>query len=362
MRIVACLGVLISHAVMAYPLAGFEGSRAYLFFLLVFNGSSMLFFTISGALLLPVRRPWREFVTRRVKRIIIPLLAWAIISAIIGQFIPSPGSGVEAAGNEVASSIATTDNGGAMLRHLRRLCSMFYSAHNNSYWFLYVIMGFYAAMPLLTQVLNSLSKRWVECYLLLWIGSSFIPYLHGFFYAQPTLTHPLGSFANYLGYIILGYYLNTYPLPITGRHARVVWLAAAMGIIVIPLLDMAQIGHFGLTYWDVRKAITDNVGINIVCRTIVVFSLVKLAMPTSFASWPRWMAKRVTRVSISTFGIYLVHMRVFGLLIVPHLHPALTACGWLGATLIEGVVCFAVSYAIVRLISLLPGSKYLIGY
>ena len=275
--------VVLLHGPLVY-LAGAAPSVSLAAFLTVADGTN-LFFVISGALLLPVTTSWREFVMRRVSRVLWPLLLWSVVYLAVG--------------------IA---QGRLSLWDALRL-----QPEAPHLWYLYMAIVIYATLPLDSRAIAAVGERGVDAYLLLWLLSSLIPYWHGVVGSFEPLQHPLSLVHNCYGYVVLGYRLQRRPLP---AGAWRLWLAALIGIVAVPLMEFTL--QSGLTWLDHMVAVTSNVSVNAVMTAAVVFTVVQRLVPERL---PDGRASRaLTAVSNCTFGIYLMHVLVMDHVAAPLLH------------------------------------------
>lgn len=338
-RVISCLLVILLHA----PMARFSEyyntpNTTYCFYIVLVTVCSKLFFMLSGALLLPVTKSAREFIPRRVKAVVIPLAVWSVVYLIArwfnGTFTP------------------------------KFLLSILFTPVEGALWFVYVTIVIYCVLPLMSKCIEAIGKRGVEYLLGLWVISSFIPYQHGMFIGQSQITHNMfGAFANVYGYVLLGYYLHQYPLPVfTRKHWWKFALAFTFGIVLMPLFEFTVQPHFGITYQEALGAVTSDVSINDIMIATLIFSVVRQFSPRSYDTAGRHrFSHAMTSVSICTFGIYLAHMLVLRELVWPLTRPYFATMPWLADGLLCAAIDFAVCYVVMRLVYLLPVSKYIMG-
>lgn len=339
-RVIACLLVLLVHApIIRYSEYYDTPNAIYPFYITLITVSSKLFFLLSGALLLPTKKTMREFLPRRLKVVLFPLLFWSIAYIIhrIAEGTFSP----------------------------KIILSILFYPVEGSLWFVYVMVIIYILMPFMSRCIEAVGKKGVELYLILWTLSSLIPYQHGIFFGWDQFSHNmLSGVANYLGYVVLGYYLHNYPLPIfTKKHGWKFALFFVFGIVIMPLFEFLVQGHFGITYQQHIDTITNDISINDVAMSILIFSVAKHFSPASYTAGTKHrLSMAATKISICTFGIYLCHMLVLKIIVWPLTRDAFGQLHWLADGLLCMVITFIVSYTIIRLIYMLPKSKYLIGH
>ena len=125
-RSFACLCVLTIHA---YVPGGTHGARivgGINYFAVA--GASILFFMISGALVLYKPKKFFPFMKQRLLRIALPMIIWTIITLVIGCFT------------------------GAMNWHdlPNAIVLIPFAPQYGTYWFIYVVFGIYFVTPILS--------------------------------------------------------------------------------------------------------------------------------------------------------------------------------------------------------------------
>lgn len=277
LRIIACLLVCLHHGVCFYM--GTDRPAALTAATVTMVGGANIFLMISGALLLPVTRTYRQFVSRRVTLVAWPLLVWTIVYLVDG-FIH---------GTKTWSDVA-------MLPLMPA---------NSILWYLYLIIVVYFTMPVASIVINAVGRRGVEIYLVLWALSALIPFEHGVIHSLMPPQHPLSFFNNCYGYVILGYYLRNWPLPLfTWRHGW--WITALMMLCIvgIPLFEFKM--QPSLSWMDHVHAVNNNVSINGVMMSALIFTVIQKWVGESYPIQAHWPDVMVV-VGKCTFGIYLAH-------------------------------------------------------
>ena len=171
----------------------------------------VLFFMISGSLLLGSTLNTRDFFKRRFSKILWPTLFWTLFYLVTFVF---------------TNSVPIKDV-------LKPVLSIPFSAQGHGVlWFMYTLAGLYLLVPILSRWLNTSSKREVEFYLFLWGITLLYPYLSIVLDINESNTGILYYFTGHVGYFVLGYYLNQYY-----RSSKVFHIiAAGLLAIVIPVI------------------------------------------------------------------------------------------------------------------------------
>lgn len=339
LRVVACLLVILIHTpIRQYTSYYNTPSLTSAVYTVLVAVNCNLFFMITGALLLPVAMSGKRFIKRRLRVVLFPLIAWSIIyllehAFLLHNFTP------------------------------RLLTSILFNPVEGLLWYVYVLLVIYVTLPLVSKCIEAIGKRGVETLLVLWVLSSFIPYQHGLFIEASQYSHNMfGAFANYYGYVLLGYYMHNYGLPIFSRAHGLKWaLLLLFGIVVMPLFEFLAQGNFGITWQQHIDTVTSDISVNNIAMATLLFALVQHFAPKQYDRkdhpsaafwWPT--------LSVYTFGIYLSQMIVLRQVIWP-LTRWLARAYWLVDSLVSGVFTFVVCFLLVLLIRRFPFHKFIIG-
>lgn len=292
-----------------------------------------LFVMISGYLLLPMRTSTTTFFKRRFSRILFPWLFWCVAYAV--YFVWYRG---DSAVDCILNICKIPVNWGVDVGHL---------------WFIYMLMGVYLLVPVLSPWLNSCSRKQLRFYLSLWVITTFLPCLHtiwpqmwGECAWNPTPT--LYYFTGFAGYFVLGYYIKRFGhWGLWQSIAGLVFgymLAAAGFILRIPVaqdtVDLEMAWSF--------------CGFPVALMTLSLFSLL---MRINDLRAP-WLNRIITRIAIYSYAIYFIHI-----MFLNFFHDLIGGC--LGSVLAEipviAISTFIVSYIAIRVLSLLPATRYWLG-
>ena len=339
LRVLACLLVILIHTpIRQYDTYYNTPSVAGAVYTVLVAVNCNLFFMITGALLLPVKGTGQRFIKRRLLVIVPPLLVWTVIyllehALLLHNFTP------------------------------RLLTSVLFHPVEGLLWYVYVLGVIYVTLPLVSKCIDAIGKRGVETLLVLWVLSSFIPYQHGLFIEASQYSHNMfGAFANYYGYVLLGYYLHRYGLPVFSREHGWKWgLLLAAGIVGMPLLEFLVQGHFGISWQQHIDTITSDISVNNIAMATLLFVLVQHYAPARYdrkdhaatATWWPLLSK-------CTFGIYLSQMLVLRQVVWP-LTPWLGRAHWTVDCLVSGMLAFVVCFLLVLLLRRMPYSRFIVG-
>lgn len=312
LRILACFLVVLAHC--CDPFVGRSDSNPAEFLSGAYWGSFVrcsvpLFVMISGVVLLPVKMDMGSFYSRRMKRILIPLIGWSLVTPFLFWAY-------------LAIAPATLSPNIDMAQHTLPMAykNALYFVFNFNYattplWYLYMLVGVYLFIPIIGAWLKTAEQKDIKLFLWIWGISMCIPYYQmlapvfgyaGNFGNMGLLGicdwNPYGSlyyFSGFLGYIVLAHYLVRFPL----NWSWIRTLAVAIPLFLVGYA-ITSLG-FVLTqkYFPGNYAKLEIVwyfsGINVFMMTFAVFILIqKIRMAPS---------PLISKIASLTFGVYLCH-------------------------------------------------------
>ncbi len=315
LRILACFMVVTSHCCDGF-VAQFD-SDPQSFYVGVTLGSLMracvpLFAMMTGVLLLPLppSMTLSSFYRKRVGRIIPPLIFWSLVLPPVA-YLYFTGWGSHTVNPSVDMSAYTPEG------LTNRLWSWIlnFNFDTTPLWYLYMLLGLYLIMPIIGSWLKEASQKDIRNFLYVWFITLFLPYLKLF---APAIGY-LGNYGNldilggcdwnafstfyyvsgFVGYLVLAYYLKTYPLQ---------WSASRLASVFVPMFVVGYAITAGGYVWMQKlhpgdyaylEIIWFFTGINVWMMTVPVFVAVQ---KINFKS-RRWMSV----LASLTFGIYLCH-------------------------------------------------------
>lgn len=317
-RSFACLCVITTHA----PMPGFKNGLAWI---AVFNffsvaGASILFFMISGALVLFKPKPVVPFLKKRLSRIVFPMVFWTIVSLLV----------------EVLS------DGMTWSEFWHSILMIPISPQVGTYWFIYVIFGIYLLTPILATWLERCNKKDLQLYLCLWGVTLLIPYYaplkaimffsHGYLY----------YFYGFLWFAVMGYYIRRY---VNISKYKTGHIALFIFLVILPaILYCTPLPH---------EVIHDRMALHVVALCVCYFVILK------HINYSDKMKQICYNFAQHSFGIYLVHYLVIHQMMWPLLSRVdINYAFQIPLTVFLTALC---SYLIVKLLSYLPYSKYIVG-
>jgi surface polysaccharide O-acyltransferase-like enzyme len=296
-----------------------------------------LFVMITGFFLFPVKDE-RVFFRKRIPRVLVPFVFWCIIYAF--YFYAQGKTSLKAAFLNIAK---IPINYGTNIGHL---------------WFVYMLLGIYLMAPILSPWVISASRQSMQLFLLLWGVTLCVPYIHlhfpeilgeAFWNATPMLYY----FSGFMGYAVLAAYIKRFWMApsLLLDCAAIVMVVVGYAITVGGFLHNLPIEH------SIQKVeLTWNYAtINVALMTAGLFLLFRNIGKDDDAS-P--LHKAVDDLSQKSYGMYLAHI-----IVLNSLHPLLApniSNPFLRVPTIA-LATFILTYCLIKLLSFLPGSKFLVG-
>lgn len=168
MRVAACLMVIVVHATEPFYLGG-DGSliltRTDAFWASFFDSFVRacvpLFIIASSYLQFPLHYSSEEFFRRRAVRILVPFVLWTVVYALVW---------------------------GSPVQNFKDLLLNFNYAAGHL-WFVYMLVGVYLLMPLLSPWAERVGRTELRTYLGLWLFTTVIPLLRDWVFGAPPVVY-----------------------------------------------------------------------------------------------------------------------------------------------------------------------------
>ena len=279
----------------------------------------VLFFMLSGALLLDNDLPPKDFLKRRFSKILFPTLFWTFFYLSVDYLTHTP------------STVSA----------LRSVLNIPFVAQGHGVlWFMYTLAGLYLLTPILSRWLRNASKREIEFYLLLWAVTLIYPYVGMWLQIDESKSGLLYYFAGYVGYYILGYYLM-HCYEFRSWHVFV----AALVALIIPLMLYSCGCEFDFysALWYLSLPVA-----------MMSFGLFVLIMRLPNKQFPG-----VRDISKLSFGIFFIHIFVMRNIIWNL--DVVNSMIWTLQIPVIVLSTFLLSLLVSWVISRLPFSKFIIG-
>lgn len=358
-RVIACFMVMLVHCIEPFYLGGPEGtyiaSKTDALWVTLVNSALRsavpLFVLTSSYLLFPLKTDTTTFFRKRFGRVVVPFVVWSLLYCVIP---PLGSQGIDIAAN------------------FKNLAFNFVMTSSGHLWFVYMLLGVYLLMPLLSPWVEKVSRKGERAFLILWAVTTVLPLLRPL---AETVTgsanlwgecpwNPYGTFyyvSGFIGFIVLGHYIRTYAGELSWKKT----LAYAIPFWIIGYAVTAGgFWHFMPTEngfpisapyeTAVKMETTWNFCTFGVMMQTLAYFLVLRKIKTS-----GWVYDHlVLPVSKLSYGMYLMHMFV--------LVPVFAwVSSWGVATPLVIFVSAAITYVIcvvaARILAFLPKSKYIVG-
>lgn len=342
LRLVACYLVIQVHAGEFYYIGDggvvLHGDNPYIINFLNSIGRTAvpLFVMITGFFVLPVKYNMSEFFKKRFVRVVVPFIVWCVFYALYRLFMGQ--ADVE---TTLFNILRIPVNFGTEVGHL---------------WYVYMLIGLYLFFPLISPWIQSASKKAMLFYLSIWSLSLFLPYIH---LVYPEVlgecywnnTPLLYYFSGLLGYAVLGVYLKKYCMKAAKTDVLLGLILLGVGLAV----TIGIFGHRISTETNVSQLeLSWGYGtINVAIMSLGLFLLFKNLTCKNIT-----IRKIVEDISNLSYGVYLAHIVVLNYFY--SVFDGMIESIWLKLPVIS-IVTFIATYILIKLVSYLPKSKYLVG-
>ena len=379
LRVVACLMVIFVHATEPFYLGG-EGSQILTkvdafwasFFDSVVRACVPLFIVASSYLQFPLHYSSGEFFRRRAVRVLVPFILWTVVYAFVW---------------------------GEPAENFKNLLFNFNYAAGHL-WFVYMLIGVYLLMPLLSPWAERVGKRELQVYLAICVFTTLVPIIRDWYSGggealtviygvsglpRQALTplwgeaswNAYGTFyylSGFIGYLLLGLYLRRFVGELSWKRtlaiaipSYLVGFAVSFGGFLWRVFESCG-GEFPATglvekavWWETTWC-NDTIG-------VVLMTVAWLLVFKKIKSSGGFYQKVLLPVSKASYGIYLLHL----LVLVP-ISGAVRE--WLGVGLegklgvwttpveivVSGVLGFVFSAIIAVVLQKIPKvGKYIVG-
>ncbi|MBQ9410196.1 MAG: acyltransferase family protein [Bacteroidales bacterium] len=319
MRVAACFMVMLTHSCEPFYLGG-EGSliltEGDAFWVAVLNtlprAAVALFVVASSYLQFPLHYSTGEFFRKRAVRVLVPFLVWTVVYALVW---------------------------GEPVQNLKDLLLNFNYAAGHL-WFVYMIVGLYLIMPLLSPWAEKVEKKELLVYLGIWLFTTIVPFIRQWvggsapvIYGPSGIPNPAkfplwgeaswntyGLFyyiSGFIGYLLLGLYFRKFVPELSWKKTLAIaaplfiggFAIGSLGFLCRVWTDSSGVfpveGPVGMAaLWEVFWM---NDGLSVALMTIAWILLFrKIKADTTF------YRKCILPVSNASYGMYLCHMLLLG--------------------------------------------------
>lgn len=342
LRVIACFMVIMVHSCEFFFIDGDQiGIRTVAdgFWVSAIDSalraSVPLFVMASSYLLLPLKSDSMLFFRKRFVRVVIPFVIWSLLYAVLpwtwGEF-----SSQEIPGN------------------LQQLLYNF-NANSGHLWFVYMLLGLYLIMPVLSPWLKSVSKQGEQRFLLVWFITTFWHYgklIVGDVYGECYWNefHTFWYVSGFIGYLVLAHYIRTY---IDWSLKKSLLIGGSL-FLVGYLFTAIVYYHRTFTATELQELELSwrFCSFNVVFMTFGLFVIIK-----KMTFEKGWLYRVIRKISELSYGIYLMHIFILGFS-----YKLIEGCFSTPIIILfVGTMTFTGCCLLSRLLSYLPGSKYIVG-
>ncbi|MBO4730744.1 MAG: acyltransferase family protein [Bacteroidaceae bacterium] len=321
MRVTACLMVLTVHSTEPFYLGG-EGSliltAADAYWVSLFDtfvrACVPLFVVASSYLQFPIHYSTGQFLRRRALRVVVPFVVWTLVYAIVW---------------------------GEPVENLQSLLLNFNYAAGHL-WFVYMLVGLYLLMPLLSPWAERVKKRELQFYLALCFLTTLLPFVRAWVGGEPPVMYgPTGIpnpayyplwgeaswnayglfyyFCGFLGYMLLGLYLRRFVGEWSWRRtlsvALPMWLVgfAICFCSFLWAVDADAHGVFPVEGPTGLAAVWETTWINDTA-SVALMTVGWVLLFRKFTASGRFFQRIILPVSKASYGVYLCHMLLLALI------------------------------------------------
>ena len=320
LRVTACFMVMATHSCEPFYLGG-EGSliltKADALWVSILNviprAAIALFIFTSSYLQFPLHYSAGEFFKRRAKRILVPFIFWSLVYAFVW---------------------------GEPVQNLKDLIWNFNYAAGHL-WFVYMLIGVYLIMPLLSPWAEKVGKRELQVYLAIWLFTTLIPLIRQWVGGPaPVMYGPSGIpnaaryplwgeaswnaygvfyyLSGFIGYLLLGLYFRIFV-------GRLSW-GRTLAIAIPSFLAGFAICHFGFLGRVAADAhgvfpVEGPVGLAALWEGpwlndtfgVALMTLGWILVFRKIETGGRFYERVLLPVSKASYGMYLCHMLLLGI-------------------------------------------------
>lgn len=242
-----------------------------------------LFFMLTGYLLLSKNDSIGTFISKRLQKVVIPLIVWSIFYILWNSIYVNSGS--------------------------LTLNSFFNALYNTLFkpaqyhlWFLYTLLGIYLYVPILRIIVQNSSIKLLYYLVSLWfIAVAIIPFIEVF--ARQRIQLDLLMVSGYGGYLILGHLLGQRDV------SKKAFISSCC--IAVVSVGVTAIGTFFLTSKSggrLNEYFYHYLSPNVIFLSIATFIILKNLFKNSNIFKRKVLVRIINQLSSASLGIYMIHI------------------------------------------------------
>ena len=233
-----------------------------------------IFFMLSGALLLNRKYSLKEFYKKRFSRIFYPFLFWMIISIIIGILYLN-WTKIDA-------------------------LNVFFGITSHT-WYIWVLIGIYLIIPIINSFFKEYGLKGLEFFLIIWI----ITILFNSYCPHYLKTLELSYFSGYIGYVILGYYLDNKKFKFSNEKMFYIGTFIFILFTIVHMIIFYRMIKFYSDYYLNIITLLQSTGLFLMIKYLDIISLNTEKLFSKIKT--NKMGKIILSISLCSYGMYLNH-------------------------------------------------------
>ena len=171
---------------------------------------------------------------------------------------------------------------------------------NRPTWYVWMLAGVYLVIPILNSFLNEYKLKGLEFFLAIWL----ITILLNTFQLYPFYSLELGYFAGYIGYVVLGYYLDNKLFSLSDEKML------GLGVLILVISTAL---HMVCSYYYIPVLSPKYHNIVIVFQAVGMFLFIKYIDRISIGFnklQNNLLGKMIVSISICSYGMYFAHFLI----------------------------------------------------
>lgn len=337
LRAVAILGVVTIHVASALLNMTWNKNLPYWWIGNVAESlvrfSVPIFLMLSGATMLGREYKLSEFYKRRFTRVVVPFIFWLIAYWVFRW--------------SVLSSVKQPHHFVGILKWAVQL--FLNEGVSKHFWYVYMIMFIYLTLPYVGKYMRKFSDYTMLIIIVLWIillffvrNTPFNTYRWNGDYVSKIL-----CYITYSGYLLVGYFLAKTNF----RLYNITWVWVLVFIVTVLV---SAVGTYLISGTKMNLSLQGNLTLNTIMQAAAVFLIFK-----NIEIKNQYWSGLLKKLSAYSYGIYLVHIMVLGILFYHGIYWSFTYPFLSVPLLTVGIT--GISYLVLYLIRKIPGGKYVSG-
>lgn len=233
-----------------------------------------IFLMLSGALLLNKEYSLKEFFKKRFSRIIYPFIFWMAISIFIG-ILYLRWTNIDA-------------------------LNVFFGITSHT-WYIWVLIGIYLVIPIINSFLKEYGLKGLEFFLIIWA----ITILFNSYQPHYLKTLELSYFSGYLGYVILGYYLDNKEFKLSDKKMLCIGSLIFILFTLVHMIIFYRMINFYSDYYLNIVTVLQSAGIFLMVKYMDKISLNANNLFSKIKT--NRLGKIILSLSLCSYGMYLNH-------------------------------------------------------